>query len=181
MSIADDLAKSTAKVTKKWKRQRTSEIRNSQKRFRRNEAFTRERSEYQSEAAREVIPQAYLKASGKTGIAKARQIFYAARDEIQERTGKTLNSVYFTQTLLPQFMNDYPELVKDWKVVYDARGHLVAEDREGKAYAWSTSRKRYRPLDAPPTFANITPSLRGHGVAGRLWTRDRVGDSDRDG
>ena len=33
--------------------------------------------------------------------ANARQIMYAARKYIQERTGKQLNDTYFTQTLLP--------------------------------------------------------------------------------
>ena len=53
---------------------------------------------------------------------------YAARDHIQERTGKELNKdrqKYFNQTLLPDFVNEHPEATAGWDVVFDARGHLV--------------------------------------------------------
>jgi hypothetical protein len=50
---------------------------------------------------------------------------YAARAKIQERTGKKLDDRYFAQTLLPDFIAENPELTADWKVVFDARGHLV--------------------------------------------------------
>ena len=70
---------------------------------------------------------AYLKASAGGRLpANARQIMYAARPYILEQTGQNkLNDAYFTQTLLPGFMEEYSELTKDWDVVYDARGHLV--------------------------------------------------------
>ncbi len=51
---------------------------------------------------------------------------YAARPYILERTGASkLNDAYFTQTLLPAFMEEYPRRTEDWDVVYDSRGHLV--------------------------------------------------------
>jgi hypothetical protein len=34
------------------------------------------------------------------------------------------HSSYFTQTLLPDFLEQYPELTARWDVVFDARGHL---------------------------------------------------------
>lgn len=79
------------------------------------------------DAAFEVMEQAYLKASANGTLpANARQIMYAARPYILERTGQIkLNDAYFTQTLLPAFMDDCPDLTAKWDVVYDARGHLV--------------------------------------------------------
>ena len=79
------------------------------------------------DAAFEAMEQAYLKASaGNTLPANARQIMYAARPHILERTGQNkLNDSYFTQALLPAFLDDNPDLTADWDVVYDARGHLV--------------------------------------------------------
>src|SRR5512132_3917110 len=50
---------------------------------------------------------------------------YAARGKIQDRTGKSLDGRYFTQTLLPDFIAENPALTASWKVVFDARGHLV--------------------------------------------------------
>ena len=49
---------------------------------------------------------------------------YAARGEIQRLTGRTLDDQYFTQQLLPDFMNQYPNDTADWDVVFDARGHF---------------------------------------------------------
>ena len=59
---------------------------------------------------------------------KARQLMYAARDYIQGRTGKEFNKdrqQYFTQTLLPDYINEHPDETADWDIIYDARGHLV--------------------------------------------------------
>ncbi|UDL87044.1 ATP-binding protein [Mesorhizobium sp. PAMC28654] len=79
------------------------------------------------DAAFKIMAEAYDKASaGGTLPANARQIMYAARPHILEWTGRsTLNDAYFTQTLLPTFIEENPETVADWDVVYDARGHLV--------------------------------------------------------
>ncbi len=79
------------------------------------------------DAAYEVMEAAYLKASASGTLpANARQIMYAARPHILEMTGHDrLADAYFTQTLLPAFMDENPELTADWDVVYDARGHLI--------------------------------------------------------
>jgi hypothetical protein len=64
----------------------------------------------------------------KTGdvLANARQIMYGARPLILELTGKeSLNDKYFTQVLLPDFIDDNPQLTANWRVAYDARGHLT--------------------------------------------------------
>jgi hypothetical protein len=74
------------------------------------------------------MEEAYLHASGnKSDPANARQIMYAARSRVLELTGGKCwsRSSYFTQTLLPKFVEDNPELTADWNVVFDARGRLI--------------------------------------------------------
>ena len=52
--------------------------------------------------------------------ASARQIYYAARgSRLQDITGKPVNYSYFSQTLLPDYIEQHG---LDWDVVYDARG-----------------------------------------------------------
>jgi hypothetical protein len=79
------------------------------------------------DAAWRVMEKAYMKASaGGTLPANARQIMYAARPDIlrlAEVEGFT--DSYFTQNLLPDYVNAHPEECADWDVVFDARGHFV--------------------------------------------------------
>jgi hypothetical protein len=79
------------------------------------------------EAAYSVMAQAYDKASDGGALpANARQIMYAARPDILRITGKDgFDDAYFTQQLLPDFMDDYPEVCAAWDVVCDARGSFV--------------------------------------------------------
>jgi len=80
------------------------------------------------EAAYEVMADAYMEASTNNTLpANARQIMYAARPRILKLTGgKTWkNSSYFTQHLLPDYLEDYPEVTQDWDVVFDDRGHFA--------------------------------------------------------
>ncbi len=67
---------------------------------------------------------AYLKASANGTLpANARQIMYAARPYVLAEAGECWrDSSYFTQTLLPDYMEEYG--IDDWNVVFDARGHL---------------------------------------------------------
>jgi len=79
-------------------------------------------------AAYEVMYQAYMLASANGTLpANARQIMYAARPLVFEKTGGKCweKSSYFTQTLLPDYVSEHPDETADWDVVYDARGHLV--------------------------------------------------------
>jgi hypothetical protein len=72
--------------------------------------------------------EAYMKASANNTLpANARQIMYAARPLILALTGGECwkNSSYFTQHLLPDFIEENPALTADWDVVFDARGRLV--------------------------------------------------------
>jgi hypothetical protein len=129
MNIVAALKLTTARVTRKWTKQRKREERNAAAHYRRREHMTSDRIDQKS-VAWEVIPQAYAKASDNGKYpAHARQIFYAARPEIQAETGRMLESVYFTQTLLPMYVNDHPEAA-DWWIVYDARGRLMEPHTE---------------------------------------------------
>ena len=80
-----------------------------------------------ADAAMAVMEEAYLKASDNGTLpAKARQIMYAARGKILELTGlKKFSDTYFTQTLLPDYLQNFPEETANWDVVYDARGNLT--------------------------------------------------------
>ena len=71
-----------------------------------------------------VMESAYLKASGNGRYpTTSRQVYYAARPEILRETGESeLDSQYFCQTLLKDYMERYQP---SWDVVYDARGHIT--------------------------------------------------------
>ncbi|NUQ60905.1 MAG: hypothetical protein HUU20_00340 [Pirellulales bacterium] len=124
MSLTSDLKSVTKSVTKNWTAQRKREERDSRARYSRAQYMQSDRV-YQKDVAWSVIPKAYAKASSNGKYpAHARQIFYAARPEIQKRTGRPLQSVYFTQHLLPMYINEHPEAAA-WWIVYDARGRLI--------------------------------------------------------
>jgi len=112
-------------VTGAWARQRKAEEREVTRLSRRRDALIRSRRMTVREAAWRAMPQAYRKASSNGSLpAHARQIMYAARGEIQRLTGRALDDQYFTQQLLPDFMNGHPGATADWDVVFDARGHF---------------------------------------------------------
>jgi hypothetical protein len=109
-------------VTKRWAKQRKAEEREASAARRRRSAFTPARYTIK-DAAAEVMREAYLKVSNNGRLpANARQIMYAARPHIQDATGKELKDTYFTQVLLPDYIEDHG--LHDWKVVFDARGHF---------------------------------------------------------
>jgi hypothetical protein len=79
-------------------------------------------------AVYKVMPEAYNLASANGMLpANARQIMYAARPLVLALTGgkSWKDSNYFTQSLLPAYVFDYPGETTNWDVVYDARGHFV--------------------------------------------------------
>jgi hypothetical protein len=122
-STAEAIVSALRAVTKDWAKQRKAEERVSSRRANRHYRLIRTRELTVKEVAAEVIPQAYMKASANNTLpANARQVMYAARPLIQERTGKPLDDQYFTQTLLPDYLNQHPDL--DWDIAYDARGHF---------------------------------------------------------
>jgi hypothetical protein len=128
--IQGAVAQAIEAVTAKWAKQRRAEERDRNARLRRADAVKAvqtPRKRTLKEVAYEVMEQAYLRASGGGTLpAKARQIMYKARPLILAQIEKDkFDDDHFTQTLLPDFMAQYPDLTADWKVVYDARGHLI--------------------------------------------------------
>ncbi len=113
------------KVTKKWADQSRREIREAYARASRRSTFAPSRRITVLDAAHETMREAYLKASGGGTLpVKPRQIMYAARGHIQERTGKKLDDRYFCQTILPDYCAARRETL-GWDIVWDARGNLV--------------------------------------------------------
>lgn len=110
-------------VTKKWTKQRKAEIRGKSQATRQR-SLTKSYRVTITDAAFEIMEDAYLKASDDGRLpALARQIMYAARPTILEKTGEAeLDSQYFTQRLLPDYMKQHD--CDDWNVAYDARGNF---------------------------------------------------------
>ena len=109
---ASAILASVEKVTKAFTKQRKREERSARARYRRYDALTTSRGPTVREAAWEIMEEAYLKASAKNTLpASARQIMYAARGHILEVTDKSkLDGQYFSQTLLPDFMQPDPQV-----------------------------------------------------------------------
>jgi len=129
MSEKDDISSALASVTKKWK----AEKRRADKSDRLSASQYRHfyvRRQTIKDSAFKHMEAAYNKASANGRYyANARQIYYAIRPLILGEVQETrLNSNYFTQTLLKDYLEDYGPA---WKVVWDARGHFE-EPHTGK-------------------------------------------------
>jgi hypothetical protein len=62
-------------------------------------------------------------------------VFYVARDRIltmihPDRARKGLNSQYFIQTLLVDYLREHPDLAATWDIVFDDRGHFLEPHRQ---------------------------------------------------
>jgi hypothetical protein len=119
------IAAATKNVTKGWKQAKRQADRSD-----RVSATRLQRLRYAPpritirEVAFDVMEKAYnLASSNGKYYANARQIMYAARPTILSRCdADEFDDVYFTQTLLKDYLEEYEP---NWKVVWDARGHLV--------------------------------------------------------
>jgi hypothetical protein len=104
-SMSENIVDIMRRGTSKWTKTRKAEERSPSSRSSRTVRMTMGRSKSVKDAAAEIMESAYMKASGNGTLpANARQIMYAARGYIQEKTGKQLESNYFTQTLLPNYV-----------------------------------------------------------------------------
>ena len=129
-SMAADFINAVEMCTRDWTRTIQKEERNPSSRRYRFERMTRERGVQFKEAAWEIMEQAYNIAGGNGRFtALARQIMYSARKYIQEKVGKPLQTSYFTQVLLPDYIEEFG--CYHWKTGYDPRGHLI-EPHGGK-------------------------------------------------
>lgn len=123
-SIAEEIEASVLAVTKDWAKQRKREERQTGAVGQRRMRLVRFRQSLSiKDAAAVVMEKAYFKASdGGRLPAKPRQIMYAARPELLAMTDKeALNDVYFTQQLLPDYIEAHPQCAH-WDIVWDARG-----------------------------------------------------------
>jgi hypothetical protein len=130
------------------------------------------RRETVKDVAYELMERAYLKVSDRGTLpANARQIMYAARNEIQERTGKQLNDQYFTQGLLPDYIAEHDV---DWDVTFDDRGHL-REPHTGHTIGLGTLavREYLQRISEPelvgPELSPAHVATRGPGGAMAVW------------
>jgi hypothetical protein len=120
-SIADDIFAGVESVTKEWTKQRKAEERHASARWRRSNIGLPRHTV--KDAAWHVMDRAYLQASASVTLpATARQVMYAARPQIQKDTGRQLDDQYFTQVLLPDYIEEHGV---DWDVVFDDRGHFA--------------------------------------------------------
>jgi hypothetical protein len=123
LSAADDIKKGLTKSLANFAKQRKAEEKHVRAGRWRTSRLMEVRGKYLTEAANEVMEECYMKASDDNRLpATARQIFYAARPLIEEQTDKPLSYAYFSQTLLPNYVNEHGA---DWDVVYDDRGHFL--------------------------------------------------------
>jgi hypothetical protein len=183
--VAARLVMAVKGVTERWAKQCKQEERDASARDRRHERLIRSRKESQTDVAFEIMEKGYLKVSddghGGRLPANARQIMYACRDEIQERSERMLSDNYFTQTLLPDFMTANPELTADWDVTFDDRGHFT-EPHTGREIGLGTlavrgyieSMQKLKPQTASLAPARII--TRGpHGAYGALLYVEKEG------
>ena len=125
MGAADDIKKGLTKNLATFTKQRKAEEKSVSAGRWRTSRMREVRGEYQTEVAAALMRQCYMKASDNNQLpATARQIFYVARPLFEDRTGKPLDYAYFSQTLLPNYINEHSECAK-WDMVYDDRGHFT--------------------------------------------------------
>ncbi len=125
MGAADDLKKGLAKNLANFTKQRKAEEKHVSAGRWRTSRMMEVRGKFLIEAANEVMAECYMKASDNNRLpATARQIYYVARPLIEQRTDKPLSYAYFSQTLLPNFVNEHAKCA-GWDVVYDDRGHFM--------------------------------------------------------
>jgi hypothetical protein len=156
-----DIVAATETVTKKWAKQRKAEERRARCIRNRRNALTRSFRITVKDVAYEVMEDAYLKASSNGQYpAHARQIMYAARPLILARADcDRLDDAYFTQRLLPDYMQEYPDKVADWDVVFDARGHLYEPHTDREVALGTLDVRKYLQNVASHTVDDICPTV----------------------
>ena len=123
MGAADDIKQGLTKNLASFTKQRKAEEKYSYAVRYRKSQVTEVRGMYQTEAAAKVMVECYMKVSDNNQLpANARQIFYVARPLIEEMIDRPLAYNYFSQTLLPGYIENHGK--SDWDVVYDDRGHF---------------------------------------------------------
>ena len=123
MGAADDIKHGLTKSLSTFTKQRKAEEKHAGALRWRWSRLREIRGEYLTEIANAVMRECYMKASDNNRLpATARQVYYAARPLIEERTDKPLSYAYFSQTLLPNYVNEHGV---GWNIVFDDRGHFL--------------------------------------------------------
>jgi hypothetical protein len=96
---------------------------------------------------------------------------YSARGHILKATGRTrLDDQYFTQVLLPDYLEHHPDLT--WDVVFDARGHLREPHTEVTVPLGTLAVREYLRDVALHTWGtNLSIALAGGTVSVRFPTK----------
>jgi len=129
MGAAADIKKGLTKNLANFTKQRKAEEKHTYAGRWRMSRMMEVRGKFLAEAANEVMEECYMKVSDNNTLpANVRQIFYVARPLIEQQTDKPLNYSYFSQTLVPSFVNEHGQ---DWDVVYDDRGHFMEPPPNG--------------------------------------------------
>jgi hypothetical protein len=167
-NIANDILDAVETATSKWTRQKKSEERHPGMIRYRVSRMTKEPRTTQKDAAWSVIKECYQHVSGPRSLpAKARQIYYAARPKIMAMTDdKELQYGYFSQTLLPDYIEEHPRETNDWNVVYDARGHFEEPHTNRRIGCGTMEVNDYleamnEPSIIPPAFADANIDIIG--------------------
>ncbi len=149
--------------TKRWCDQRKAEERHERTKANRDDRLIHFKVHKATikDVAYEVMRRAYMAASTNGTLpANARQIYYAARGEILERTGKdNLDSQYFCQTLLVDYVR---ETGVDWDIIWDDRGHFTEPHTKHMFGLGTLNVRKYLAKIGAPCF--IRPSFGGGGV-----------------
>jgi len=124
MIKADDILGVTRSVTKEWTKQRKAEERGRRTVGCRMYVYS-DRVNF-TDVVAGILPAAYDHASGG-GVysVSKRQLYYACREKFRQETGRPLESGYFSNTLLTQYLNRNPTKTASWKITADPRGTLV--------------------------------------------------------
>ena len=116
-----DITNLVSKTTKKWAKQRKAEERSSRAASRRRHMYSDRVCA--TDVAHEILPGAYAHAAGPTGLhVSQRQLFYAARNQFLEETGRELDFKYFTAKILRKYLQRSD--TQHWKITRDPRGNL---------------------------------------------------------
>jgi hypothetical protein len=171
-SLASAMVGAVKAVTKRWHRQRLSEVKGISRWHQRRQAMERSRKVSLKVAAWDAMEEGYQKASagadGRTLPANARQIMYALRKQVQERSEKQLDGAYFSQSLLPDYLAERKPAWAE-NVVYDDRGTFT-EPHTGHTFGLGTLNvRKYLDGNGVPAFTDgYGASVRTSGPAGRF-------------
>jgi hypothetical protein len=147
--LMEALKRAVEDVTRDWQRAKKTADRAGRMRRRDLERLERQRAPRVvslKEAVYEAMPQAYALVSDNGALpANARQLMYAARPLVLERTGGRTWSgdAYFTQTLLPDYLDDPDTKTAGWDIVYDDRGHFAEPHTDMRIGLGTLSARRY--------------------------------------